>query len=200
MNQLTDYSNLKDKIQEQESKVQDLIQQFRELTDNYLYEAYLILRQIYDIRKAQIKDYSYTDLGMEKGIDLDRNRVRYIFAFAFMSESTKKRLENKQLKPSTILTVINRNVDMQQPEIQDGLFNKYLNKEITMQNVTNWSSQILLNVAKDKDSMTEERRLMLQTVYHLRSVRNTIKEHKHLITEDIKGQIIEEIILVREAL
>lgn len=171
-----------------EERIEMLKEQLRNVHETYLLTIYGLLKEIYVLRKTQIPSYTIADMAREKGIEQQEAHIRYIFNFEYMSEMTRQLLQQGTLKPTTILTIIGTGVEFRNHENQNALIRKYLNKELTMQDITKHSTYSLLKIIGSKNPMSKKDKIILNAVYDVSRARKTLQNNKEVIKNLSKQQ------------
>ena len=153
-----------------EERIEFLKRKLAKVHDRYLIDIFQILHEIYKLRKEQIPSYTLPDLAREKGIEYDISRLRYVFGFMYMSEKSKELVREGKIKPSTILTMINSGIEFRDAKNQDALTQKYLNKEITMEDVSKLPAYHIMQLIGDENHMDNDRKILMNATYNMKGI------------------------------
>ncbi len=169
-----------------ENQIKELMKKLHLITtknNKYYFEAYTLLKQIYDLRCSQIEDYTISDLAREKGIDFPVRTLRAIFEFEHMTEKTKKLLKSGKLTHSAYKTLISYNTDFRKPVLQNKVVEKYLNKEITLNNMTHCSGHKLKGMIEKGETITQREKDKNEVEYHLKQIAYRLGKDKTILNE-----------------
>lgn len=174
---LLSFGKTKQKAVETEQRIEELKEKLKQVHGKYLLSVYVVLKEIFDLRIAQIPSYTLFDLAREKGIEQKPHHVHYLFGFMYMSKTTKKLLEEGKLKPSTVLTIIASAKRFRDPIKQDGLVDLYLNGMLTTTEIAKYDSYHLLQMVESDTHMTNKNKIDLHLVYNTKTLKNMAEKY-----------------------
>jgi len=205
MNEKEQLINVQLSMVDIEKKIEELKQKLIDVYGKYSYEIYVILKQILHYRKMQIANYRLPNLANEKGIPYNEQQLYYFFNFDYMTEETKNHIEKDEINHSTYLWLSKRTKTFREPEIQNKLVEKVIEKEITLEELSHMKTYHILKYLNSDKKMEAEAKFVLQNIYHLRVIAREIRENpesfrikkfkdKFLIEFDKLAEIVNKVI------
>lgn len=177
--------------QETEEKVINLVKEFNKVKDKAYREMYLILKEIYDLRKKENEFYSYNSLAREKGIDVSVNTIKYLFGYEYFTPETKEHIKKGNINERSALALLRRSQEFRDKGIQNKTIKAIVNKKISMTEISNTPSDIVLRRVNGGKGITENEKYFLETYYQLRRIHYRIKSYKdYFLTAARKEKLI----------
>lgn len=168
-----------------ELRILKLKEEFNRNRENYIYKTYLILDEIFELRRKQFKRYSIADLAKEDGLDLTYHSIVYIFRLKDISPKTKKLIDKKVLRATSAIQLIkNTSAVRNDHDLQDKLVDKFLKGEVSIKQVSKMSKDNLINFIDAKYSPIEEKcKVLLRSIYEIKCIANVINSNRTFLRQ-----------------
>lgn len=162
-----------DSLESIEAKIENLKKQLQKLTYDYYQKAYVILKKIMTLRNVQRERtgkgassrlYGITSLVKENGITMGRHHIHYIFLQDYFSPTSKKLIADGKLRTATLLTILKRSKKFRKHKVQDFIIQKYLNKEINVNEIL-LTHERILSGGFNRNSETDKANRVLMLLY-----------------------------------
>ncbi len=171
----------KDKVVE--SRIQELKRLLKKTSEDYQKKVYFILKEILELRKAQMENYGISSIANEKGVDLTHHQVLYIFGYEAISEYAHNKIAVGQIKLSTVLYIIRQNVRFREAEHQNKAIDMYLSGRLKTTELGRLSYEVIFdNVINDKEVERADKQL-INISYALQDYLKTIRSKENLFSD-----------------
>ncbi len=174
-------------------KVKSLIKQFNYIQDSYLQNSYDLLKQIYDIRKEDNKEYNITDLENERGLEQHKEKIRPLLKFSNVSQEVRDLQEQGKLNNSQVFLLANLPKELQTEEAQLKIAQLLRDGIITHKDLIGQMNQYkLMKMININKKMGFENMILLGTVYNLKTISQRIMDNKELLSTPTNYQKLKE--------
>jgi len=169
-------------------KIIELKQLFRRRKYNRVGQLYEVLNELVKLKQKTNPRYAPRSLENEEGINLTGSQIRYIFAYQYICEYTKKKVLEGKIDDSTVCHALAVSSRLREIQWQIRFVDKLINKEIKPSSISELNQEEIKNVLLDKEEITESDNYFLSATKSLRNIKDRIEKRKHLL----KGSLYEK--------
>jgi hypothetical protein len=188
------------------AQVENLKKQLKLISDDYYIKSYQILTKIVQLRRTQIKGYSYYNLHKEEGIDLTQHQINYIYGYKYLTDFTKKEIEKGTLKTSTALYIVRQDKRYRSVEVQNRVVKEYLSGKLKVDEISRLKEQLVFDKRGYGEEIVKADKDLLSCYYKIEEIIKLIKSKRNLfssltIVSDLISQsekLIKELEIVKK--
>jgi len=162
-------------------RIEELKKEFKKFTSNRIGEMYKILSKIVEIRKQENRRYAPRSLEWEKDLNLNSMQIRYIFSYQYISGMSERLIEEGKITDTAVCCLIYRFSFLKEPQWQNRMVQKYLNKEIRISE----SAEMGVNELKDfllgKKIIRKDDKYILTATKTLRSMSSRLRKKQDVL-------------------
>ena len=176
-----------------EKRIDVLKEKLARLHLDYYAEVYHILKEIYDLRKSQMKKYSFGSIANEKGINLTRGQIYYYQKFEKMSPETKRLVASGKLNVGTVLFSLRKSIKFQNNhKLQDKMFDTLLCKRMSTTDFSHFPADMLVERIESGKASPIQDKMGVNIYTKLNTIWDYVKINKYSIRKDVLLKIANE--------
>lgn len=164
-------------------RIEELKRELKNVQEDYYRRVYVILKEILNLRKQQIKGYGLNNLAKEKGIELTAHQVNYIFGYEHISSHSKQLMDRGRIKPSTLLFIIKQSNKFREATYQDKVVDMYLDGKLKTTEISRMSAENILNNIITSTEVSRADKSIVHFIGYLSNILKDLRSRENLFTD-----------------
>lgn len=191
--QIINIEEFRGKDERIDARINELKENLKKIYDDHHYKIYLILKEILLLRQNQINGYNIKDIHKEKDLNMSDDRVRYYMGFDYITEETRKLIDSRHIKSSTVLFILRKAVEFKEPEMQRKIIDQFLLGNINTSELSHVPKEELVARVNSQTETPDSRTICFKIYYKLKELRKAVRYQKSILLDKYSnGKLLEE--------
>ncbi len=168
---------------ELDERVKLLIKKFNKLQNYYLKKSNYLLKEIFDLRRRQNKNYTVLNLENEKGLEHHKDKIRSLMRFDDVTEYVSELHKEGKLDNSSVFLIANLPKEIQDNESQKKIADLIVKKEVNKEDlIGDKNIHTLMKKVNEKKLTKYEEGVLFKTLRLIKEVSVLVIDHKEMFS------------------